>query len=131
MTNFPEGTRFSAAKKAERKSPYQNLLKPRIGGLGQVLYALATELDALIDVTIVYPQIAVNGQAPTFWQLLSGEVPKIIVRAQSREIPPGLLGRNFRTDRKFRHDLETWVDHLWQEKDQLISDMLGTGNEGV
>jgi 1-acyl-sn-glycerol-3-phosphate acyltransferase len=122
MTNFPEGTRFSAAKRDARKSPYKNLLQPRIGGLGQVMYALANELDALIDVTIIYPQIRTTGQAPTFWQLLTGEISEIIVRAECREIPPGLLGRNFRTDREFRQELEAWVSQLWLEKDELISD---------
>jgi 1-acyl-sn-glycerol-3-phosphate acyltransferase len=132
MTNFPEGTRFSAAKRDGRKSPYKNLLQPRIGGLGQVLYALANELDALIDVTIVYPQIETTGQSPTFWQLLTGEMTKIIVRAERREIPPELLGRNFRTDRAFRQELETWVSQLWLEKDELISEIYleNTRNQG-
>jgi hypothetical protein len=99
-------------------------LPPRIGGLGQVLYALADELDALIDVTIIYPQTRTTGKAPTFWQLLTGEIPEIIVRAERRDIPPGLLGRNFRTDQEFRHELEAWVSQLWREKDQLISKTL-------
>ena len=100
-------------------------MKPRIGGLGQVLYALAGELDALIDVTIIYPQIRKDGTAPTFWQLLSGEISEIIVRAECREIPPELLGRNFREDRGFRKDMEAWVNELWLEKDALISQILG------
>jgi len=128
MTNFPEGTRFSVEKRDSRKSPYENLLQPRIGGLGQVLYALANELDALIDVTIIYPQTRTTGQAPTFWQLLTGEIQEIIVRTERREIPPELLGRNFRTDREFRDELEAWVSRIWREKDQLISRTLA--NQG-
>ena len=124
MTNFPEGTRFSAEKRDQRNSPYRNLLQPRIGGIGQVFYAMAEELDALIDVTIIYPQSRITGGGPTFWQLLSGEIPEIIVRTQQRMIPPELLGRNFRTDSAFRSELETWMSQLWQEKDQLISDIL-------
>jgi 1-acyl-sn-glycerol-3-phosphate acyltransferase len=126
VTNFPEGTRFSTAKRDLRKSPYRNLLQPRIGGLGQVMYALADQLDALIDVTIVYPQTRGGGRAPTFWQLLTGEIPAIIVRAEYREIPPALLGRNFRTDREFRTELEAWVDGIWREKDELIAVLLQT-----
>jgi 1-acyl-sn-glycerol-3-phosphate acyltransferase len=124
MTNFPEGTRFSAAKRDSRNSPYRNLLLPRIGGLGQVLYALGNELDALIDVTIVYPQSRKNGKAPTFWMLLTGEIPRIIVRAERRAIPAELLGRNFRTDLEFRAELEDWINRLWREKDKLISEIL-------
>ena len=121
MTNFPEGTRFTPDKRDKRNSPYRNLLQPRIGGLGQVFFALADELDALIDVTIIYPQIRVSGEAPTFWQLLTGDIPEIIVRAEKREIPPELLGRNFRTDRGFRKELEIWIDQPSREKDAFIT----------
>lgn len=121
MMNFPEGTRFSVEKRDAGNSPYQNLLQPRIGGVGQVLFALGDQLDALIDVTIVYPRHGRSETAPTFWQLVSGEVPEIVVRAQQREIPADLLGRNFRQDRGFRRDLESWSSGLWREKDQLIS----------
>ncbi|MEE8495898.1 MAG: acyltransferase [Xanthomonadales bacterium] len=121
MMNFPEGTRFSVAKRDAGNSPYKNLLLPRIGGVGQVLFALGDQLDALIDVTIVYPGDGQPGTAPTFWQLVSGQLPEIIVRAQQREIPAHLLGRNFRMDPEFRHDLESWSSSLWLEKDQLIS----------
>jgi 1-acyl-sn-glycerol-3-phosphate acyltransferase len=125
MMNFPEGTRFSPDKRDERKGPYRNLLQPRIGGLGQVLYALADGLDALIDVTIIYPQTTTTGLTPTFWQLLTGEISEIVVKAEQRDIPAELLGRNFRTDRGFRRELEAWVDQLWREKDDLISAALG------
>lgn len=126
MTNFPEGTRFSPEKRDKWKSPYRNLLQPRIGGLGQVLYALADELDALIDTTIIYPQTTSTGLMPTFWQLLTGDIPEIIVKAERRDIPAELLGRNFRTDHGFRRELEAWVDQLWRDKDDLISDTLGS-----
>ncbi|MEE8338516.1 MAG: acyltransferase [Xanthomonadales bacterium] len=121
MMNFPEGTRFSASKRDAGNSPYRNLLLPRIGGVGQVLFALGDQLDALIDVTIVYPRDGISAAAPTFWQLLSGQLPEIIVRAEQREIPAHLLGRNFRKDSEFRRELESWSNDLWLAKDQLIS----------
>lgn len=121
MMNFPEGTRFSIEKRDAGNSPYHNLLQARIGGVGQVLFALSDQLDALIDVTIVYPRNGQPGAAPTFWKLVTGQVSEIIVRAQRREIPPHLLGRNFRQDRAFRRELEAWSRGLWLEKDQLIT----------
>jgi 1-acyl-sn-glycerol-3-phosphate acyltransferase len=121
MMSFPEGTRYSALKRDERNSPYQNLLQPRIGGIGQVLYALGDELDALIDVTILYPGGGDEYVAPTFWQLVSGQIPRIVVRAHQHEIPSQLLGRNFRTDGDFRRELEGWANQLWREKDNLIT----------
>lgn len=127
MMNFPEGTRFTLEKRDAGNSPYQHLLQPRIGGLGQVLFALNEQLDALIDVTIVYPRPGESGTAPTFWQLVSGQVPEIIVRAQQHKIPAHLLGRNFRKDRGFRRDLEAWSNGLWLAKDQLISSIHAQG----
>ncbi len=120
MMSFPEGTRFSKEKREQSNSPYQHLLKPRIGGIGQVLYALGDQLDGLVDVTIAYPGAEVDAPPPTFWQLVSGQIPKIVVRAQQREVPAELLGREFRRDRTFRADLQAWMDQQWQEKDAAI-----------
>jgi 1-acyl-sn-glycerol-3-phosphate acyltransferase len=121
MMNFPEGTRFSTGKRDAGQAPYVNLLKPRIGGIGQVLYALADELDGLVDVTIVYSRTGDADSAPTLWQLVSGQVPKITVRADLHPVPARLRGRNFRTDREFRLELESWIDESWRQKDALIS----------
>jgi 1-acyl-sn-glycerol-3-phosphate acyltransferase len=120
MMNFPEGTRFSEAKRDKGKAPYRNLLMPRIGGMGQVLYALGDQLDALIDVTIVYPQAGDAARAPTFWDLLTGRIPAIVAHAERRTIPDGLLGRDFRSDSQFRRELEDWMNGMWREKDALI-----------
>jgi 1-acyl-sn-glycerol-3-phosphate acyltransferase len=128
MMSFPEGTRFSTQKREASGSPYQNLLKPRIGGIGQVLYALSDQLDGLVDVTVVYPG-SPSAKPPTFWQLVSGQIPRIMVRAELREIPAGLLGREFRRDRTFRGELQAWMDHLWLEKDAAISQVSHSGTE--
>ncbi len=130
MMNFPEGTRFSEAKRDKGKAPYRNLLMPRIGGMGQVLYALGDQLDALIDVTIVYPRAGAAARAPTFWDLLTGRIPVIVTRAERRTIPSKLLGRDFRSDQQFRQDLEDWMNGMWREKDALI-DRLQPPGEGA
>ncbi|NNJ66196.1 MAG: acyltransferase [Xanthomonadales bacterium] len=127
MMNFPEGTRFTVSKRDSGNSPYENLLFPKIGGIGQVLYALADQLDALVDVTIVYPAMGRTGSAPTLWQLVSGQVSRIIVRAQLREIPDHLRGKDFRADLESRRELETWVNQLWRDKDRLIAEINESG----
>jgi 1-acyl-sn-glycerol-3-phosphate acyltransferase len=119
MMNFPEGTRFSRDKRDAQSGPYRNLLAPRIGGIGQVLYALADELDALVDVTIGFPGRG-DTPAPTLWEFVSGQVARVAVRARLVPIPDGLRGRNFRTDPAFRAELERWISGLWREKDALI-----------
>jgi 1-acyl-sn-glycerol-3-phosphate acyltransferase len=120
MMNFPEGTRISEHKRLGRESSYRNLLEPRIGGIGQVFYALGEQLDALVDVTILYT--GTDPAAPlSLWRLVSGQIPRVVVRARQLQIPAHLLGRNFATDLEFREELAAWVRHLWREKDELIS----------
>lgn len=126
MMSFAEGTRFSEEKSDALDTPYRNLLKPKIGGVGIVLYALGDRLQSLIDVTIVYPNPRDAAYRPTFWQLVSGRIPKIVVRARELNIPPNLLGRNFRTDNDFRAELEAWFAQIWQEKDALIGQLKGS-----
>src|SRR5450830_1908166 len=56
VVNYLEGTRFSATKRAQQNSPFTRLLKPKAGGVAFVLAALGEQLDAVLDVTVVYPQ---------------------------------------------------------------------------
>jgi len=120
MMTFPEGTRYSDSKRDAGQAPFRNLLTPRIGGLGQVLYALGERLDAMIDVTIVYP----GGGAPTFWQLLAGKVPRVVARARCVPIPGALLGRDYRTDPAFHQELQEWLGRIWHEKDDLVDQLM-------
>lgn len=124
MMNFAEGTRFSMEKRDEAGAEYQLLLKPRIGGIGQVFYAFGERLDAMIDVTIAYPAGNGGRWSPSFWEMVSGQVDRIIVRAQAVPIPSQLLGRDFRSDRQFRKELEHWVHQQWQSKDAKLQELL-------
>lgn len=123
MMSFLEGTRFSRSKAEATGSPFKNLLKPKVGGIGVVLYALGDKLQSLIDVTIVYPKEDEPDYTPTFWDLLTGRVPRVIIKARELEIPPHLLGRNFREDRSIREELESWINQIWLEKDALVSQL--------
>jgi len=137
MMNFPEGTRFSEQKRDKYGSPYRNLLTPRIGGVGQVLYALGDQLEAVIDVTVAYPAGDGVDAAPTLWDLLAGRVSRIAVRARRLDLPTRLRGRDFRSDTDFRDELEAQVNGLWRDKDALIASLLGQtspldgGSDGI
>ena len=119
VINFVEGTRFTQVKHDQQKSPYRHLLKPKIGGLGIALATMGEQFEALLDVTIVYP----NG-APTFWQLLSGRLDAVIVRVQRREIPSEVLGSDPMGDKAYRQRISSWVEQQWAEKDELIEAVL-------
>ena len=118
LLNYLEGTRFTPEKHAKQQSPYQNLLKPKAGGLALALNILGDQVDALVDMTIVYP----NG-APGYGEFWLGEVPRIAVDLRKIEIPTWVHGGNYEDDAEFREKFQHWVDELWTEKDQLITRM--------
>ncbi len=119
ITNFLEGTRFSAEKRAAQNSPYQHLLQPKAGGVAFVLAVLGEQLDALLDVTIVYP----GDHTPGFWELISGQVPKVIIDIQSRPLAPELWQGDYANDPEFRQQMHQWVARLWEDKDRRIAEM--------
>ncbi|MFK3819892.1 acyltransferase [Pseudomonas sp. NPDC089407] len=116
VVNYLEGTRFTEAKRLEQQSPYRYLLKPKAGGVAFVLAALGEQLDALLDVTIVYP----GNQAPGFWALLNGSISRVIIDIQVRELDPALWAGDYENDPEFRQTVQAWVNQLWVDKDQRI-----------
>ena len=119
VMNFLEGTRFTAAKQARQQSPYRHLLKPKTGGVAVALNAMGEKFEAVLDVTIVYPD-----GVPDFWQFLSGQVRRVIVRVQTLPIPSQLLGGDYAGDAAMRQAYQQWVHELWQAKDARISTFL-------
>lgn len=118
LLNYLEGTRFSPEKHAQQQSPFKNLLKPKAGGLALALNILGDQIDALVDMTIVYPD-----GAPGYGEFWLGEVPRIAVNLRKIEIPAWVQGGNYEDDHEFRERFQQWVDELWTEKDQLITDL--------
>ncbi|TDJ76894.1 acyltransferase [Pseudomonas putida] len=119
VVNYLEGTRFTEAKRQEQQSPYRHLLKPKAGGVAFVLAALGEQLDALLDVTIVYP----GNKAPGFWDLLNGSISRVIIDIRVRELDPALWAGDYENDPVFRQTVQDWVNQLWVEKDQRIEQL--------
>ena len=118
LLNYLEGTRFSPEKKARQGSPYRHLLKPKAGGLALALDILGDKVDALVDMTIVYPD-----GAPGYGEFWLGEVPRIAVNLRKIDIPAWVLAGSYEDDAEFREKFQNWLDQLWTEKDQLIEKM--------
>ena len=118
LLNYLEGTRFNPEKHAQQNSPYQNLLKPKAGGLALALKILENEIDALVDMTIVYPD-----GAPGYGDFWLGDVSRIAVNLRKIEIPDWVRGGNYEDDAEYRERFQKWVDQLWTEKDQLITEL--------
>ena len=119
VVNYLEGTRFTPAKHATQQSPYRHLLKPKAGGVAFVLATLGPQLDAVLDITLVYP----GNRAPGFWALISGQLPKVIVDIRTRELDPALWAGDYQSDAAFREQVQGWVSQLWQDKDARIAEL--------
>ena len=117
IVNYLEGTRFTAAKHVAQASPYSDLLKPKAGGVAFVLAAMGEQLDAILDVTLVYP----GKRIPGFWDMLCGRVPKIVVDIKTRELDPALWQGDYESDPVFREKVQGWVNQLWNEKNARIA----------
>ena len=116
VMNFLEGTRFTAAKHARQQSPYVHLLKPKAGGLALALNAMGDKFQAILDITIVYPD-----GIPTFWQFLQGRMQRVTVRARLLPIPQDLTHADYSGDAQARAAFQAWVAQMWREKDAQIA----------
>ncbi|MFK3798283.1 acyltransferase [Pseudomonas sp. NPDC088444] len=121
VVNYLEGTRFTPVKHDEQASPYRYLLKPKAGGVAFVLAAMGEQLDAVLDVTVVYP----GERIPGFWDLISGQVPRVIIDIKTRELEPALWQGDYENDPAFREYVQEWVNRLWVEKDERIAVLRG------
>lgn len=118
ILNFLEGTRLSEQKHKKQQSPFKNLLKPRIGGFAYAICAMSGKIKHVLDVTIVYPE-----GVPTFWQFLCGQVPNVKVDLKLRDIPDTFLNWSDINEPQKRELFSLWVEGIWQEKDQKISEL--------
>lgn len=118
LLNYVEGTRFTPAKHAAQKSPYQHLLKPKAGGLALALKILGQEIDALVDMTIVY-----DGEVPEYSEFWLGDVGQIAVNLRKIELPSWILEGDYENDRDYRVQFHQWLQQIWREKDELIGQM--------
>ena len=117
VMNFVEGTRANAKKLAD--SGFRHLLKPKSGGVAQVMNSMGELLDGIVDVTIVYPQ-----GRPSILDLFAGKVREIRVDLRLRPVPTELVGGDYENDRAYRARFQQWLNGLWAEKDATIDELL-------
>lgn len=115
VLNFLEGTRFTPEKRDRQKSAYENLLMPKAGGAAFVLEAMGDQFAQVIDVTIFYP-----GGPYDFWDLLAGNIKKIVVRVSTLPVPAELVGGSYLNDSQSRENAQKWVANIWSEKNSWL-----------
>jgi 1-acyl-sn-glycerol-3-phosphate acyltransferase len=126
VMNFLEGTRFTPVKHQRQQSPYKHLLKPKVGGMALALNAMGDKFQAILDVTIVYPD-----GAPAFWQFLTGKLKRVIVRVRSLPIPQHLVQGDYAGDPAVREAYQQWAQQMWADKDAQIEALISRSNQRV
>lgn len=121
ILNFAEGTRFTPEKQARSGNAFRHLLPPKSGGIAFTTTAMGATLRSLLDVTIVYP-----GGRPSFWDLISCGVPRIVVHAREIPIPPDWFTGDYQEDASFRDRLQAEVRMIWEAKDAEIESLLSS-----
>jgi 1-acyl-sn-glycerol-3-phosphate acyltransferase len=116
VLNFPEGTRFTARKHEQQRVAYQNLLKPKAGGVALVLEAMNDGLQTILDVTISYP----SGR-PSIVDLFADRIREVRVHIRRCEIPAELAQGDYARDPVARERVQAWINALWAAKDERLS----------
>jgi len=113
--SFSEGTRFTEQKHRDQNSPFENLLRPKAGGIGVALSTMPF-INTLLDFSISY-----NSESKSFWSFLCGGMSDIKIKVRSIEIPEDLLNKDYSKDSQFRNELKDWLNQIWEEKDNFLS----------
>ncbi|MGS2743907.1 acetyltransferase [Halomonas sp. LS-001] len=114
---YAEGTRFTPLKRESQESPYRHLLRPKSGGIAQVLSLMGDQLSGILDVTIKY-----ENPVPTFWGFLCGEEAPIKLTVRRLEVPKWMLDTQYHAQPQDKERFHQWINALWQEKDALLDD---------
>jgi len=128
LLNYLEGTRFTNGKHAKQQSPYTHLLKPRAGGLSLAISALGDDIDGILDMTIVYPD-----GVPSYGDLWKGNIKRLGVDLRYIDIPEtlfaGIKQGGYEDDEDIKAQMFDWVEQVWRQKDQRITEMLADFSE--
>ena len=119
ILNYVEGTRFSREKHEDQESPYRFLLRPRVGGIGFVLASLAEQIDALYDITIIYPT-----RDASMWDFVRNRVPWIRVIARRIDVPEEFRSDAITEPGLAREHFKQWIEQIWREKDERIAQVM-------
>lgn len=119
VVNYLEGTRFTWEKHARTRSPYDNLLSPKLGGAGFTLNAMGELLEGIIDLTVVFSP----GCEGSGMDYALGKIRKVVIRARILPVPMDIVDCDLREDDAARIRFRDWVNDIWAHKDQQITEI--------
>jgi 1-acyl-sn-glycerol-3-phosphate acyltransferase len=103
IINFVEGTRFTKAKHQQKRSPFRHLLPPKAGGIAFTLASMGSQFDAVLDITILYP----DNPDHVALDMLLGRLKRVVVLVEILPVDHEIIGDYF--------------NERWLKKDQAIA----------
>jgi 1-acyl-sn-glycerol-3-phosphate acyltransferase len=122
IVNFVEGTRYTEQKSKQQGQPFQQLLRPRSGGIGYVMTMLGNQIHYILDLTFHYPQ------KTDYWAFVTGKVSEVHIHIDSIPVTDELRG-NYIEDQKFRAKFQSWLTERWRIKDQRLTSLKQPNSE--
>ncbi|SNY49407.1 1-acyl-sn-glycerol-3-phosphate acyltransferase [Arsukibacterium tuosuense] len=115
IINFVEGSRCTEQKRLAKQSPFQYLLPPKAGGIAFTLASMGEQFNAILDLTLIYP----DNQQHVALDMLMGRLKRIVIKADVLAVDEQVIGDYF-NDEGFRQRFQLWLNQRWQAKDQHI-----------
>ena len=128
MMSFIEGTRYTREKQLRQHSPYHHLLQPKAGGISQVISAMGTQLQPIVDVTLYYPHAS-----PSLWDFMCRRIHTVSLNIRLISVPEIFTSSMISLEDTYTQKIfRAWLNEQWAEKDALISTLkMQTTTEGT
>lgn len=125
IINYVEGSRFTEEKHKRQQSPYQHLLRPKAGGIAFTLSAMGEQFTNLLNITLVYPDTKPNEDI--LFGVMNGKVRKVVMRVEVMPVPQ-VDAEQYFSQADYRVEFQRWLNDVWQQKDDQISEILKQQN---
>ncbi|HJS16824.1 MAG TPA: acyltransferase [Rheinheimera sp.] len=116
IINFVEGSRFTAEKHKQKRSPFRHLLPPKAGGIAFTLASMGQQFHSVLDITILYP----DNPGHVALDMLCGRLKRVVVLVEILPVDDEIIGDYF-NDEAFRITFQNWLNQRWLKKDQAIA----------
>lgn len=126
IINFVEGTRFTEAKKRLKNSPFRFLLPAKAGGIAFTLASMGNLFDAVLDVTLIYP----DNPRHVLVAMLLGRLKRVVIQVDVLPVDAQIIGDYFRNE-AFRQQFQLWLNQRWVDKDLRIAAYLAAPDNSV
>ena len=114
--SFVEGTRYTETKNNIQLSPYDDLLKPKIGALVTAFSGMPM-VEELIDFTIIY-----KTPKRSAWDFACGEMREAKIIIRSYKIPKFIKESDDMDSVKYKNQFRLFINDIWLEKQKLIKE---------